>query len=171
MIGDKKDTTSFEVLPPLRELVREDHPLLELDAKLNFDFVRERMSPLYSRIGRPSIPPETLFRIFIIGYLYDLRSEKNLLRAVADDLAFRWFARYPLGEKVPSASTLSACRRRCGAKLFTELLAELSRQCEAAGVISLSAAHAYRPLPKRAGRIRQHAAAERYVGSLFEEKE
>lgn len=169
MIGSRKDNSNWELLPPLKDLVRKDHPLIALDTKLSFDFVRERVSPLYSRLGRPSIPPETVFRVFLIGYLYGIHSERDLMAAVEESLAFRWFSGYPLREKLPSVSALVNCRKRCGPALFGEIFGELASQCEAAGVISLSAGRVYRELPKRASRTKQQSAADRFVGALFEE--
>ena len=63
--------------------------------------VRERLKPLYSEIGRPSIDPELMLRILIVGYCYGIRSERRLCEEVELHLAYRWFCRLDLEDKVP----------------------------------------------------------------------
>jgi transposase len=65
---------------------------------------------IYSHTGRPSIDPELLIRMLIVGYCYGMRSERRLSEEVADQLTFRWFCRLGLDDKVPDHSTFYSIR-------------------------------------------------------------
>jgi hypothetical protein len=67
--------------------------------------VHEQLQPFYSEIGRPSVDPELMIRMLIIGYCYGLRSERRLTQEVELHLAYRWFCRLDLEDKVPHHST------------------------------------------------------------------
>jgi transposase len=70
-------------------------------------FVHEQLDPYYSEIGRPSVDPELMIRMLIVGYCYGLRSERKLTQEVELHLAYRWFCRLDLNDKVPHHSTFS----------------------------------------------------------------
>jgi len=70
-------------------------------------FVHEQLDPYYSEIRRPSVDPELMIRMLIIGYCYGLRSERKLTQEVELHLAYRWFCRLDLNDKVPHHSTFS----------------------------------------------------------------
>jgi len=72
--------------------------------------LRERLAPFYSDIGRPSIDPELMIRMLIVGYCYGIRSERRLCEEVELHLAYRWFCRLDLEDKVPDHSTFSVNR-------------------------------------------------------------
>jgi transposase len=72
--------------------------------------MRERLRPYDSEIGRPSVDPELMIRMLIIGYCYGLRSERKLTQEVELHLAYRWFRRLDLDDKVPHHSTVSENR-------------------------------------------------------------
>ena len=74
------------------------------------DDLHERLEPYYSEIGRPSVDPELMIRILIVGYCYGLRSERRLAQEVELHLAYRWFCRLDLDDKVPHHSTFSEKR-------------------------------------------------------------
>lgn len=69
-----------------------------------------KLADHYSRTGRPSIDPDRLVRMLIVGYCYGIRSERRLCEEVADRLTFRWFCRLGLDDKVPDPSTFSKNR-------------------------------------------------------------
>jgi len=73
-------------------------------------FVHEQLDPYYSEIGRPSVDPELMIRMLIIGYCYGLRSERKLTQEVELHLAYRWFCRLDLDDKIPHHSTFSENR-------------------------------------------------------------
>ena len=97
----------------LEELVPQDHLLRLIDRHIRFDFIREKTAHLYCKDnGRPALDPELLFKMLFIGYLFGIRSERQLMREIQVNVAYRWFLRMRLTDKVPDASTLSQNRRR-----------------------------------------------------------
>jgi transposase len=72
--------------------------------------LHERLAPFYSDIGRPSIDPELMIRMLIVGYCYGLRSERRLCEEIELHLAYRWFCRLDLEDRVPDHSTFSVNR-------------------------------------------------------------
>ena len=94
----------------LDDHVPEDHFLRQVDRFLDFKPLRAELAPLYSRIGRPSIDPELMIRMLLIGYLYGIRSETRLCEEVHLNLAYRWFCRLGLEGQVPERSTFSKNR-------------------------------------------------------------
>ena len=75
----------------LEDQVPENHRLRLIDKHLDFGLVRERLKDSYSENGRPSIDPELLLRILLIGYLYGITSERKLVEELRMHLAWRWF--------------------------------------------------------------------------------
>ena len=97
----------------LEELVPADHLLRKIAASVDFRFIRDRVAHLYcADNGRPALDPEILFKILLIGYLFGVRSERQLMREIAVNVAYRWFLDLRLTDAVPDASTLSQNRRR-----------------------------------------------------------
>ena len=68
-----------------------DHLLRKLDALLDLDLVRKQLEPFYSEMGRPSVDPELMIRMLLIGYCYSIRSARRLCDEVRFNLAYRWF--------------------------------------------------------------------------------
>jgi transposase len=100
-------------LVTIESLVPADHLLRKIEALVDLEFIRERVRHLYSADnGRPALDPVVLFKLLLIGYLFGIRSERQLMREVQCNAAYRWFLRLKLTDKVPDASTLSQNRRR-----------------------------------------------------------
>jgi transposase len=100
-------------LVTIESLVPADHLLRKIDRAVDFEFIRERVRHLYcENNGRPALDPVVLFKLLFIGYLFGIRSERQLMREVQVNAAYRWFLRMRLQDKVPDASTLSQTRRR-----------------------------------------------------------
>jgi transposase len=100
-------------LVTIESLVPQDHLLRKIDGAVDLEFVRERVRHLYCEDnGRPALDPVVLFKLLFIGYLFGIRSERQLMREVQCNAAYRWFLRLKLTDKVPDASTLSQNRRR-----------------------------------------------------------
>jgi transposase len=94
-------------------LVPSDHLLRKVDKHIDFSFIREKVACLYcADNGRPAIDPVVLFKMLLLGYLFGVRSERQLMREIQVNVAYRWFLGMTLTEKVPDASTLSQNRRR-----------------------------------------------------------
>ncbi len=100
-------------LVTIESLVPADHLLRKIEAAVDLEFVRERVRHLYcENNGRPALDPVVLFKLLLIGYLFGIRSERQLMREVQCNAAYRWYLRLKLTDKVPDASTLSQNRRR-----------------------------------------------------------
>jgi transposase len=97
----------------VESLVPSEHLLRKIDRVVDFSFIRERVKHLYCEDnGRPALDPVVLFKLLLLGYLYGVRSERQLMREVEVNVAYRWFLGLKLRDKVPDASTLSQNRRR-----------------------------------------------------------
>lgn len=97
----------------LESLVPDNHLLRKLDQYIDFEFIRNRVRHLYcSNNGRPALDPVVLFKMLFLGYLFGIRSERQLVREIQVNVAYRWFLRFNLTDKIPDASTLSQNRRR-----------------------------------------------------------
>ncbi len=94
----------------LEKHIPEDHLLRQIDQFLDFDQAREHLGPFYSHTGRPSIDPELMIRMLLIGYCYGIRSERRLCEEIRFNLAYRWFCRLGLEDEVPDHSTFSKNR-------------------------------------------------------------
>lgn len=94
----------------LDELVPDDHLLRYIDQVLDLSSLRSHLSHYYSHTGRPSIDPELMIRMLLIGYCFGIRSERRLCEEVQVNLAYRWFCRLSLEDKVPDHSTFSKAR-------------------------------------------------------------
>ena len=82
---------SLEIVT-LEELVPADHLLRKIASTIDFGFIRELVSHLYCPDnGRPALDPEIFFKILFIGYLFSVRSERQLMREIAVNVAYRWF--------------------------------------------------------------------------------
>lgn len=112
MLKTRLNQTEFEFVC-LEQLVPQDHLLRKIENVLDFEFIREKVRALYSENnGRPSVDPVVLFKLLFIGYLFGIRSERQLIREVEMNMAYRWFLGYNLTEKIPNHSTISQNRRR-----------------------------------------------------------
>jgi len=96
----------------LDSLVPEDHFLKRLERLVSFDFVRDITRDYYSHTGKPSIDPVVLVKMLLIGYLFDIRSERKLVEEISLNLAYRWYIGYDLDEEIPNHSIFSKARAR-----------------------------------------------------------
>ena len=97
----------------IEELVPKDHLLRKIDRAVDFDFIRDKVKDLYcADNGRPAVDPVVLFKMLFLGYLFGVRSERQLVREIQVNVAYRWFIGYGLSDKIPDASTFSQNRRR-----------------------------------------------------------
>ena len=121
----------------LEDQVSETHLLRLIEKHISFAFVRERLKASYSETGRPSIDPELLLRILLIGYLYGITSERKLVEELRMHLAWRWFTGLGFDQEIPHHSTFSKNRhgRFQESKLFEELFEQIVRQCVEVGLV------------------------------------
>ena len=115
-----------------------DHILRHIDAVLDLGAIRRALEPYYASTGRPSIDPELMIRMLLIGYAFGIRSERRLCAEVHLNLAYRWFCRVGLQGAVPDHSSFSKNRhgRFRESDLFRLLFEDVLRACMRAGLVS-----------------------------------
>jgi len=94
----------------LDDVVPPDHLVRKIDAVLDLGWVRKELAPHYSHTGRPSIDPELMIRMLIVGYVFAIRSERMICREVQVNLAYRWYCRLGIEDVVPNHSAFSRAR-------------------------------------------------------------
>jgi len=121
----------------LENYVPQVHLLRQIDALLDLSELRHHLSPFYSHTGRPSIDPEVMLRMLIVGYCYGIRSERRLCEEVHLNPAYRWFCRLGLVGKVPDHSTFSENRhgRFRDSDAFRHLFETVLQRCMAEGLV------------------------------------
>jgi len=135
---DRQDGSQIRLMVvDLDRLVPEDHLLRRIRERVEFDFIYGKVRHLYKVGGRPSIDPVMLVKMWLIGYLYDIRSERRLEQEVHLNLAYRWLLGLDLEQRVPDHSTLSANRngRFKGKNLFVDVFDGIVEQCKKAGLV------------------------------------
>src|SRR5476651_1417060 len=118
---------------PASHLLRRINPIVtQVLAEL-----REKLVPFYSEIGRPSVDPELMLRMLIVGYCYGIRFERRLCEEVALHLAYRWFCRLDLDDEVPDHSTFSVNRhgRFRHSDIFRQIFEAVVFACMNAGFV------------------------------------
>ena len=138
MLGEKKkEEKLFYYLRP-EELIPEDHILRLVDRYVDFSFVRAKVEHLYSDTGRPSVDPELMMRMLLVGYLFGFSSERRLCDEVQMHVGYRWFVGLSLDEKVPDHSTFSKNRhgRFKESRIYQQIFDHIVQQCIEKGLIS-----------------------------------
>ena len=115
----------------------EDHLLRGIDRFLDFSDLRQHLTEFYSHTGRPSIDPELMIRMLMVGYCFGIRSERRLCEEVHLNLAYRWFCRLGLEDKVPDHSSFSKNRhgRFRESDTFRHVFETVLRRCMAEGLV------------------------------------
>jgi transposase len=121
----------------MEDHVPEDHLLRGIHQFLDLSAFRQHMEPFYSPVGRPSIDPELMIRMLIVGYCFGIRSERRLCEEVHLNLAYRWFCRLGLEDQVPNHSTFSKNRhgRFRDSEAFREVFENVLSRCMAEGLV------------------------------------
>ncbi len=121
----------------IEAFVPQDHPLRGIDRFLDLSDVRPLLSPFYSLHGRPSIDPELMIRMLLLGYCMGNRSVRRLCQEVNVNLAYRWNCRLDLADPVPDYSTFSKNRHdRCRESgLFRQLFDAVLQRCMDDGLV------------------------------------
>ena len=137
MMGQHSRSEALFYYFRLEDQVPETHLLRLIDKHISFAFVREKLKESYSDMGRPSIDPELLLRILLIGYLYGITSERKLVEELRMHLAWRWFTGLGFDQEIPHHSTFSKNRhgRFQESKLFEQLFEEIVASCLKAGLV------------------------------------
>ena len=121
----------------LDERMPAGHLLRRIDAVLDLGDLHRQLSLFYSHTGRPSVDPELMIRMLIVGYCYGIRSERQLCEEVSLNLAYRWFCRLGLEDEVPDHSTFSKNRhgRFRASDVFRHVFEAVVRRCMLAGLV------------------------------------
>jgi transposase len=121
----------------LDEHVPADHLLRGIDRFLDLSELRRHLEPFYSHTGRPSVDPELMIRMLLVGYCFGIRSERRLCEEVHLNLAYRWFCRLGLEDKVPDHSSFSKNRhgRFRESDVFRHVFEGVVRRCMAEGLV------------------------------------
>jgi transposase len=121
----------------LDEVVPDDHLVRTVAGVLDLTWVRAKLAPHYSPIGRPSIDPVLMIRMLIIGYVFAIRSERALCREVQLNLAYRWFCGLGIEDKIPDHSAFSRARneRFRDSNIFRRVFERVVGACIAAGLV------------------------------------
>jgi transposase len=137
MMGQHARSESLFYYFRIEDQVPENHLLRLIDRHISFDFIREKLKNTYSDLGRPSIDPELLLRILLIGYLYGITSERKLVEELRMHLAWRWFTGLGFDEEIPHHSTFSKNRhgRFHESNLFQQLFEQIVGLCMEAGLV------------------------------------
>jgi len=138
MLGERvggQDRLFYEFC--LDDVVPADHLLRKIDAVLDLSWLRSELAPFYSHTGRPSVCPELMIRMLIVGYCYSIRSERRLCSEVELNLAYRWFCRLGLEDRVPDHSTFSVNRhgRFRESDILRTVFEEVVCNCMTAGLV------------------------------------
>ena len=138
MMGERRvDQAALFYTFSLEDHVPGSHLLRSIDRFVELEGLRAHLAPFYSAMGRPSIDPELLIRMLLVGYCFGIRSERRLCEEVHLNLAYRWFCRLGLEGSVPDHSTFSKNRhgRFRDSDLLRQLFDTVLRRCMSEGLV------------------------------------
>src|SRR5450755_689837 len=121
----------------LNDHIPADHLLRGIDGFLDLQDLRRHLTPFYSHTGRPSVDPELMVRMLLVGYCFGIRSERRLCEEVHLNLAYRWFCRLGLEAPIPDHSTFSKNRhgRFRESDVFRHVFEGVVQRCMAEGLV------------------------------------
>ena len=121
----------------LGDAVPEDHLVRKIDTALDLSWLRSELTPHYSSTGRPSIDPELMIRMLVVGYVFAIRSERLLCREVQVNLAYRWFCKLGIEDAIPDHSAFSRARneRFRDGDVFRCVFERVVERCIASGLV------------------------------------
>jgi transposase len=121
----------------LGDAVPEDHLVRKIDTALDLSWLRSELTPHYSSTGRPSIDPELMIRMLVVGYVFAIRSERLLCREVQVNLAYRWFCKLGIEDAIPDHSAFSRARneRFRDGDVFRRVFERVVERCIASGLV------------------------------------
>lgn len=139
MLGPRQEAQSALFYDfSIEDHIPSDHVLRAIDGIIDLSGVRQHLSGFYSRTGRPSIDPELMMRMLLVGYVMGIRSERRLCDEVHLNLAYRWFCKLDLTDAIPDHSTFSKNRhgRFRDSDLLRHVFESVVAQCIEAGLAS-----------------------------------
>src|SRR3989440_718571 len=135
MMGSKERHFAPLINVSVEQLVPQDHFYRHLERTLDLSFVREFVQQTYAGGGRPSIDPVVFFKLQLVMFFEDIRSERQLMRHAADRLSVLWYLGYDLGEPLPDHSSLTRIRERYGVDVFRRFFEAIVEQCQQEGLV------------------------------------
>ncbi len=119
----------------LDKRVRKDHILRKILEKIDFDFIYKEVEDTYGANGNVSVPPPVIVKMMLLLFLYDVISEREMIRTIPERLDWLWFLGYDLEDEIPDHSVLSKARARWGVATFKEFFDRILWQCVEAGLV------------------------------------
>lgn len=119
----------------LEDRVPSDHSLRKIKSAIDFDFIYDLVQKHYSHTGAPSVDPVVVFKLSLIGYLYNVPSERRLLEEASLNMAYLWFLGYDIDEELPDHSIMTKARLRFGVDAYREFFRRVVEACRKAGLI------------------------------------
>jgi transposase len=137
MMGRKDQSRSSKLfyILDLEKEVPKDHILRKIDSLLDFSFLYKKVESLYGYNGNESVDPVVIFKMWLIGYLFSIFSERKLVGEIRLNLGYRWFLGYDYDDSIPTHSVLCKARRRFGPKIFREVFEYMVLRCQEAGLV------------------------------------
>ena len=135
MMGVKSAEPALFVNFSLDAAVPRHHLLRQIADCVDFGFVRALTRGTYSHTGQPSVDPVVIFKLHLLGYLYNARSERQLCEDAGLNLAWRWFLGYELTDAIPDHSVLTKARRRFGSAIYLQFFQRVVQLCAERGLI------------------------------------
>src|SRR5215813_1663532 len=135
MMGTKARLLTPTPVVSLDELVPADHIYRHVERVLDLSFVRDLVRGCYANKGRPSVDPVVYFKLQLVMFFEGIRSERLLMRLVADRLSVLWYLGYNLDEPLPDHSSLTRIRTRYGLAVFRRFFEAIVEQCQQAGLV------------------------------------
>ena len=131
-----RDQEQFFYQYRLDDLVPADHLVRRLDAMVDLSWLRQELAPYYSHTGRPSIDPELMVRMLLVGYVFAIRSERQLCSELQVNMAYRWFCGLSIESTIPDHSLFSRARheRFRAADLLRRVFEQVVDTCIATGL-------------------------------------
>jgi transposase len=121
----------------LDKVVPADHLVKQIDGVVDLDWVHKELAPYYSHTGRPSIDPVLMIRMLLVGYVFAIRSERQLCSEVQVNLAYRWFCKLGIEDGIPDHSVFSRARheRFRQSEALRRVFESVVSKCIAAGLV------------------------------------
>lgn len=119
----------------LDKRIRKDHLLRAVDKLVDFDFIYKQVQDRYGIKGNVSVPPPVILKLMLLLFLYDVRSERELMETIPERLDWLWFLGYDLDDDIPNHSVLSKARCRWGVEAFKTFFDNIVTQCVEAGLV------------------------------------
>jgi len=138
MIRKNDDSKRLLEVVCIEDLVPKDHVLRKIDKCIDFSFIRELTRPYYSLDnGRPGVDPIILFKMIFLKYLFGISSERQLVKDIQVNVAYRWFLGFSLTDDIPSPSTISMnrIRRFNGTSVVQEVFSTIASQAMQYGLV------------------------------------